>query len=616
MSIDDRNRIAELEGRLALAHADPSARGESRRPPSPSSSCWPTCTCRRTATCRRWRRSSACWRCPPPGRSRPTAGSRSRAGRWRAGSRRVTRSGRWRTAASCWRPRRASARPRCARGSTCSAPRRSSAWAVSTTPSRTPPRRSRWRTTPATTGWRRARCTTSGASAYRNGDLAGARDHYEQALGLYRRLRDDWRAAMARSDLGLILKNQCEWDAAAASLQRRARDVPAPGPVPLDRRRAAEPGHRLPEERRVGAGRGVLRPGRAGLPAARQPVAAGGGAHRARQRRAAAAPLRGRRGAVRRRAAPGARAGGRPRGGPGDRVPGRAGRGPRPARRGAGPLRPGAHAGGRDRRPRATWWSSWSGAAPTPWSGSGGSTRRERACERAAGVAGAHRRPARAGAGAPGGRGRRLGARAARGGACAGWADVVRRLTTVRERYELARTLFDLGRAEDDPRDGRRHLYRASALFAELAAHDWLERTDRRAAAAAGRRGRGAGAPGAGPPAPRAAARRLLARDAAGRRAGAPRRGHRPVGADHRRDRDRQGDRRAHHPRAVVARRPAVPGGQLRRAARRAGAVAALRPPQGGLHRARTPTRPAWSRRPTAGRCAWTRSASCRTTCR
>ena len=58
-----------------------------------------------------------------------------------------------------------------------------------------------------------------GRVLFRKGDLAGARDHYEQALGLYRRLRDEWRAALARCDLGLILKNQCEWDAAAASLQ-------------------------------------------------------------------------------------------------------------------------------------------------------------------------------------------------------------------------------------------------------------------------------------------------------------------------------------------------------------------------------------------------------------
>lgn len=58
-----------------------------------------------------------------------------------------------------------------------------------------------------------------GGLAYRKGDLQGARDSYEQSLGLYRRLGDDWRAAMARCDLGLILKNLCEWDAAAANLR-------------------------------------------------------------------------------------------------------------------------------------------------------------------------------------------------------------------------------------------------------------------------------------------------------------------------------------------------------------------------------------------------------------
>ena len=58
-----------------------------------------------------------------------------------------------------------------------------------------------------------------GRVAYRKGDLHEARDFYEQALGLYRRLGDDWRAARARSDLGLILKNLCEWDAAVACLR-------------------------------------------------------------------------------------------------------------------------------------------------------------------------------------------------------------------------------------------------------------------------------------------------------------------------------------------------------------------------------------------------------------
>src|SRR5262249_42307851 len=58
-----------------------------------------------------------------------------------------------------------------------------------------------------------------GTAAYREGDLAQARDLREQALGLYRRLGDEAGAAVARVNLGLVHKNLCEWEAAIAHLR-------------------------------------------------------------------------------------------------------------------------------------------------------------------------------------------------------------------------------------------------------------------------------------------------------------------------------------------------------------------------------------------------------------
>jgi DNA-binding NtrC family response regulator/tetratricopeptide (TPR) repeat protein len=58
-----------------------------------------------------------------------------------------------------------------------------------------------------------------GRAAYRDGDLARARDLYDQALALYRRLGDERNAAFVRNNLGLILKNLCEWDQAEAQLR-------------------------------------------------------------------------------------------------------------------------------------------------------------------------------------------------------------------------------------------------------------------------------------------------------------------------------------------------------------------------------------------------------------
>jgi DNA-binding NtrC family response regulator/Tfp pilus assembly protein PilF len=67
-----------------------------------------------------------------------------------------------------------------------------------------------------------------GRLSYREGDLLRARDLYEQELALHRRLGDETRASYVRNNLGLIHKNLCEWDAAIAHLraalevQRRA----------------------------------------------------------------------------------------------------------------------------------------------------------------------------------------------------------------------------------------------------------------------------------------------------------------------------------------------------------------------------------------------------------
>lgn len=316
-----------------------------------------------------------------------------------------------------------------------------------------------------------------GRIGFRNGDLAGARDHYEQALGLYRRLRDDWRAAMARSDLGLILKNQCEWDAAAASLQgaletfRRLGRFPSAADALLNLGivyqksgeweraeecygQAEQAYQQLANPLRLAAVR--IARGNVARLQRRFPDAEalfGDALRRARELGAAreevlAIEFLGELDADRDRHAEAlARydqalmlaAGIGPEG---DLVA-ELERRRADALVGLGRLDEAQHAAGR---------------AAVVAERIGDRLELALARRTAAAVAWA--------------RGQREEARA-------GWADVVRRLTTVRERYELARTLFDLGRAEGDPRVGRRHLYRASALFAELAAQDWLVRTDR-----------------------------------------------------------------------------------------------------------------------------------------
>ncbi len=52
----------------------------------------------------------------------------------------------------------------------------------------------------------------------RRGDMLLARESYEEALTLFRRLGDESRVAWVRINLGLVCKNLCEWDAARAHL--------------------------------------------------------------------------------------------------------------------------------------------------------------------------------------------------------------------------------------------------------------------------------------------------------------------------------------------------------------------------------------------------------------
>ena len=316
-----------------------------------------------------------------------------------------------------------------------------------------------------------------GRIGFRNGDAAGARDHYEQALGLYRRLGDDWRAALARCDLGLILKNQCEWDAAAASLQAALETFRRLGRFPSTADALLNLGivyQKSGEWERAGdcyahaeqAYQQLANPLR--LAAVR---IARGNVARLQRRFADAEALFG--DALRRARELGAAR---------EEVLAIEFLGELDADRDR-------HAEALARYDQALLLASGIGpegdlVAELERRRADALTRlgrldeAERAATRAAAVAerigdrlelALARRAAAAAAWA---RGRRE-------EALAGWRDVVGRLTAVRERYELARTLFDLGRAEAEPRDGRRHLYRASALFAELSAQEWLARTDR-----------------------------------------------------------------------------------------------------------------------------------------
>jgi transcriptional regulator with AAA-type ATPase domain len=59
------------------------------------------------------------------------------------------------------------------------------------------------------------------------------------------------------------------------------------------------------------------------------------------------------------------------------------------------------------------------------------------------------------------------------------WTTAIRLLTECRERHELGKTLLTVGKVTQDPKEARRYLYRASALFAELGSTYWLDQAER-----------------------------------------------------------------------------------------------------------------------------------------
>ena len=315
-----------------------------------------------------------------------------------------------------------------------------------------------------------------GRVAYRKGDLHEARDDYEQALGLYRRLGDEWRAARARGDLGLILKNLCEWDAAAACLRaaleafRRLGRFPSTADALLNLgvvyQKSGE--WERAEECYVQAEQ-VYQQLANPLRLATVRIARGNIA-RLQRRLADAEALFG--DSLRRARQLGA------------------------AREEVLSIEfLGELDADRDRHAEALARYDQAlilavGLAPEgdlvvelerrradSLTRLGRLDEAQRACEQALHLsertedrlelALAHRAAAAI-----------AWARGEHEDAVRGWTDTVRMLTGLRERYELARTLFELGRSIAEPREGRRHLYRASALFAELSAHEWLERTD------------------------------------------------------------------------------------------------------------------------------------------
>ena len=70
-------------------------------------------------------------------------------------------------------------------------------------------------------------------------------------------------------------------------------------------------------------------------------------------------------------------------------------------------------------------------------------------------------------------------ARGLMGEAQRAWTTAIRLLTECRERHELGKTLLTVGKVTQDPKEARRLLYRASALFAELGSNYWLDQAER-----------------------------------------------------------------------------------------------------------------------------------------
>ena len=348
-----------------------------------------------------------------------------------------------------------------------------------------------------------------GRVAYRKGDLHEARDFYEQALGIYRRLGDDWRAARARSDLGLILKNLCEWDAAVACLRaaleafRRLGRFPSTADALLNLgivyQKSGE--WERAEECYVQAEQ-VYEQLANPLRLATVRIARGNIA-RLQRRLADAEALFG--DALRRA---------RQQGAPREEVLAIEFLGELDADRDR-------HAEALARYDQAILLAAV--LAPEgdlvvelerrradALTRLGRLDEAQRACERALRLAErtedrlelalAHRAAAAI-----------AWAQGRHEEAVRGWTDTVGMLTGLRERYELARTLFELGRAVGEPREGRRHLYRAGALFAELSAHAWLERTDQELQRMLGVAGAAESAARVAPPGPRHRAPTLVA---------------------------------------------------------------------------------------------------------
>ena len=315
-----------------------------------------------------------------------------------------------------------------------------------------------------------------GRVQYRQGDLHEARDLYEQAFGLYRRLGDDVRAAFVRNNLGLIHKNLCEWEAAAACLRaaldsfRRAGRFPSTAHASLNLGIVYQKsGEWERAEECYGQAEQVFLQLADGLGLATVRIARGNIA-RLQRRFAEAETLfadalqRARRhGAAR------------------EEVLALEFLGELDADRD----RPAEALTRYDQAlllascvaPEGDLVLELERRRAESLTRVGRLDEAQVACDRALRLAERTEDrlefalARRAGAAIAWARGRQ-------DDALRGWTDAARLLTQVGERYELACTLFELGRAAREPREKRHHLYRASAFFAELSAREWLERTD------------------------------------------------------------------------------------------------------------------------------------------
>ena len=420
-----------------------------------------------------------------------------------------------------------------------------------------------------------------------------------------------------RNNLGLIHKNLCEWDAAVTHSRGAleiwsgmGRSPAAPDPlINLGIVHQKSGDWALAAERYAQAEQVFLQ---VGDPLRLAAVAIGLGNVARLQRRFADSEthlLDGARARARlRRGA---------RGGAGARVPGRAGLRPRPPERRARALPRGA----RDRRAHGARGRPGGRARAPPRRGAAAPGRLDEA-EPPASAPAAWRAGPTTVSSTPS----RTASRGDRDGPAASAMTRMRGPGGPRPCCSSCRERLELGPhpARCRPRARRPARGAAAVLPRQRAVLDLSARTGSRSAEASCAHAVGAGAD----PAPARPASLLGRRhrapslvacstaNAAGRGARAPRRGHRPVGADHRRDRHRQGARRPHHPRAVAPRRRAR---SWRSTAARCAPTwrcrscsATARAPSP----ARTPRASGWSRPPTAARCSWTRSASCRSTCR